>query len=108
MILAISLLISFAVMSDFNENMTDSFVAASARQAAEHGAVLFSMNNASCIGNHLKSMSFSGGVVSFSFQKCAVEARFIADFVESKQCGAVPNGDSVISCGPKNYEVVVV
>lgn len=107
LVLAVVLLLSFAIMSDFFEESTDSFVLAAARQTAEHAALERSINDAGCNGARMTSFAYDNGTMALSFSKCAVTASFIADAVERDQCGATPNGDSSINCGTKTYSVVV-
>lgn len=107
LVLAIVLLLSYAVMSDFFNESSDSFVLASARQAAEHAALQRSITDADCHGARMTAFSYSNEIITVSFSKCPITSSVIADAVESGQCGATPNGDSSINCGTKSYSVVV-
>ncbi|MEM0372339.1 MAG: hypothetical protein QXO69_00635 [archaeon] len=106
-ILAVLLLLCFAIMSDFFEESTDSFVLTAARQSAEHYASVKPLSDANCIGMKMDSFGFQNGVIKIAFNKCPPAAPAIADDVEKSQCNAVPNSDSAINCGSKTYQVAI-
>ena len=106
-ILAVVLLLLFALMDDFFEESTDTFVVAATRQTSESMLMQKAINNHSCSNAFIESISLDSGSISIRFSKCPVNAVELADKVEQSQCNFQPNSDSVISCGVKDYTVVV-
>lgn len=105
-IIAIILIIVFAIMGTFYDESIDSFILTSVKQTAENQIAQKSLIDSNCIGAYVNVYSYLNGVITIK-TKCAINSIIISNLVEKEICNTNPTGDSIVTCGLKTYSLTV-